>query len=372
MIPRLPARRSHAQAARLICALLVSHALLAAVTASASAARWDWSGSLTADYKKLLKTDDAESIVRTGAILEWAQKVTADVSDKITLNAKVCSSCHGFEIDQAYAEVRPHRLVNVEVGRINVPFGDFYLRHDPANDVFLSKPLPYAMGHMLRRDAFNLGVIPMPYVDNGASFFGDFWVRETTQIWYALYVVNGFRSGTTPADFDFKVQTGDDALIDNNDQLSWGTRLSVARGEFTLGGSYLHGNHDLNAEYDYGAWGLDASAMLLGVRLRSEYLERRTAVAFEGRRRNLRKKGFTIQAEAPVGRYLMGVARFEGLLREGPPTAVLDSSSGIVRWTLGLNVMPTVDFSVRAAVEHWRFTDFADTDVIRLGTVLTY
>ena len=78
-------------------------------------------------------------------------------------------------------------------------------RHDPASDAFLSKPLPYAMGHMLRYqvDRFNLGVIPMPYVDNGASVFGDVWIRDALQIWYAAYAVNGFTSGT-PRDFTFK------------------------------------------------------------------------------------------------------------------------------------------------------------------------
>ena len=348
--------------------------VLGATAETASADRWDWSGSLTLDYKKLLKVDDPEAFGNPGAVVEWAQKVTVDASNEVTLNAKVCSSCHGLTIDQAYAEIRPHRLLNVEVGRINVPFGDFYLRHDPANGTFLSKPLPYAMGHMVRETQFNLSVIPMPYVDNGASFFGDVWIKDTNQIWYAVYFVNGFRSGSSaPKDFAFKEQTSTEGFNDNNNDLATGARMSFARGSFSLGGSYLRGAYDSASRFDFHAWGVDAAVTVMGVRLRSEYLQRRTDVAgANGGRMDMWKKGFYAQAELPLGARFMGVARLDGLLREGPAVGVLDESSGIVRATLGLNIMPTVDVGIRTAVEHWRFTDFTDVNVLRLGTVITY
>jgi hypothetical protein len=283
-------------------------------------------------------------------------------------------ACHGITVDQAYGEIRINSLVNIEAGRINVPFGDFYLRHDPANDAFLSKPLPYAMGHMLRfqSDRFNLGVIPIPYVDHGASIFGDVWIRDTVQIWYSGYAVNGFRS-SVPRDFAFKSQLGDAGFSDNNDDVAWGGRLALAGGPFTAGTSYLRGEYDPDSKYAYEIWGVDASAYWRGLQLRAEYAERDTKVSENDVRDTLYKKGFYVQLEAPAGQYLALVGRFDGLLREGPSLGTdNDESSGVVRFTAGVNVIPTIHYALRVQYQHWRFTDFDDSDVLHVGVVATY
>jgi hypothetical protein len=347
---------------------------LGVLAAAADGARWNWSGSVVVDYKKILDVPDEEPLAKVGVIVEPSVKATVDVSDRITFHGRVCMACHGLTVDQAYGELRLHSLVNFEAGRINVPFGDFYLRHDPAADPFLSKPLPYAMGHMLRfqSDRFNLGAIPIPYVDHGASLYGDHWIRDALQIWYAAYAVNGFKS-TLARDFAFKTQLGDAGFSDNNNELAWGTRVALALGPLTAGGSYLRGAYDPDSDYDYDIWGIDASAYWRGLQLRAEYVVRGTEVLEEETRAMLRKKAFYAQLEAPAGRHLELVGRFDGLLREGPPLGTEnDASSALLRWTAGINVMPTINHALRFQYEHWRFTDFVNSDALRLGLVVSY
>ena len=68
-----------------------------------------------------------------------------------------------------------------------------------------------------------------------------------------------------------------------------------------------------------------------------------------------------------------GEAGIDGLLREGGPVSdKIDASSGIVRWTSGLNFMPSIDYVFRFQFEYWRFTDFDGVGVFHLGVVTTY
>jgi hypothetical protein len=356
-------------------ALPIAAALLATVLApDAFAARWTWSGSLALDYKKILDAPDEDPLAKTGAVVQASLKATVDVTEQVSASIRLCTACHGLTLNQAYAELRLAPVLNVDVGRIDVPFGDYSQRHDPANDAFLSTPLPYAMGHMLRyqSDRFNLGVLPQPYVDQGAVLFGDVWIRDTIQIWYAGFGVNGFQSSVA-RDFTFKNQLGDGGFSDNSDDVSWGGRVVLARGGLTAGASYLRGAYDPDAAYDYDAWGLDASAWIRGAQIRGEYLVRGTEAADGDWSGVMRKKGFYLQAESPAVRRITLVGRFDGLLRQGAPLGTSnDASSGIVRWTGGVNVAPTPDTSVRLHLERWRFTDFVETDVLRLGVVVAY
>lgn len=372
MFPKTASRRRWRVG--LLRRLTLAAVTLGALAVVAEGARWNWSGSVVVSHRQLFEVPDEEPLAKTGVIVEPSLKATVDLSDRITFHGRVCMACHGITVDQAYGEFRAHSLLNVDAGRINVPFGDFYLRHDPANDAFLSKPLPYAMGHMLRFQAnrFNLGVLPIPYVDHGASLYGDLWIRDALQIWYATYVVNGFRS-SLPRDFAFKNQLGDAGFSDNNENLSWGGRLALAQGPLTAGASYLRGAYDPDSNFDYEVWGVDASAYWRGVQLRGEYVERDTQVLQDETRDTLEKKGFYVQLEVPTGRHLALVGRFDGLLREGPPLGTEnDESSGIVRFTAGVNVTPTIHYALRLQYQHWRFTDFVDSDVLHLGVVATY
>lgn len=361
---------------RLPAVVALACALLAGAD-DVRAARWTASGSAVLDYKSILDAPEDEPVLtKLGAVAEWSLKMNVDVSERVSASGRLCSACHGITINHAFAEVRLAPLANINAGRIEVPFGDFYLRQDPASDVFLSKPLPYAMGHMLRyqSDRFNLGVVPMPYVDEGAVLFGDVWIRDIWQIWYGVWGVNGFQSGT-PRDFTFKDQLSDSGFSDNNDETSWGGRVAVARGAYTVGASFLRGDYDPKGKYDYTVFGFDASAWIRGVQLRGEYVARENHVYLlgSGARGILRKKGFYLQAESPVVRHAQLVGRLDGLLRQGASLATdNDSSSGIIRWTAGINLVPSIDYSLRFQFERWRFTDFVDTSVLRFGLVTSY
>jgi hypothetical protein len=355
-------------------AIAAAVVLLAAAPAAVESARWNWSGSGTLDYLRLYPAHGAGDLTLRGANVEWSVKAAVEVSEKTSIAVRLCTTCHGLTVDQAYAEIRLAPHANLQAGRIAVPFGDFYQRYDPASEAFLSKPLPYAMGHMLRFQAtqFNLGVVPMPYVDQGAAFFGDVWFHDALQVWYALYGVNGFRSDS-PQDFAFKDQLADRGFNDNNGDVSVGGRLALAQGPFAAGGSYLRGAYDPRSRFAYGVWGVDGAVRLPGGQLRGEYVSRSTEVLAAGARSTLRKQGFYAQVEAPVRGPLAIVARFDGLLREGPPLGTdNDEASGIVRWTIGANVSPTIDYAFRVQYEHWRFTDFADRDALHVGMVVSY
>jgi hypothetical protein len=212
----------------------------------------------------------------------------------------------------------------------------------------------------------------MPYVDQGAQVSGDVWFHDKLQLWYGAYVVNGFRSGIAQ-EFNFMDQTATTSLSDNNHSMSYGGRLTLAQGSYAAGVSWMQGDYDPQAAYGYRVWGVDASANVLKSQLRAEYLERSTDVALDAGRGTLEKKGFYGQLEVPVVPTLMLVGRLDGLLREGPPLGTdNDESSGIFRWSAGVNVAPAPDYSLRVQYEHWRFTDFADADAVHLGVVVTY
>lgn len=379
-VPDPPACRPRAAVARrtghrIAAPLALALALLTAAAGPAPAARWAWSGTASLQYRDLREVPDEDPLDKMGATVEWSLKAHVDVSERVSVSARLCSACHGITVNHAFAGIRLAGPLTLDAGRIEVPFGDFWQRHDPASDAFLSKPLPYAMGHMLRyqADRFNLGVLPVPYVDEGATLSGDWWYRDALQVWYAVYAVNGLQSGA-PRDFTFKNQLGDGGWSDNNDEPSWGGRLSLGYGAFTAGASVLRGTYDPESDFDYTVWGLDGSAWLRGVQFRGEYVARENHVLdADGARTLLRKKGFVVQAESPSVRHVSVVGRLDGLLRQGPPLGTVnDESSGLVRWTAGVNVAPSMDWAMRLQFEHWRFTDFMESDVVRVGIVTSY
>lgn len=376
MIPRPPRSAGRRPAWRPGMAAALAILLSAAAASPVHAARWAFSGTASLQYRDLLDVpDDEEPLGKLGAVAEWSLKTRVEVSDRVAASARLCSACHDITVNHAFAEIRLAPRVTLEAGRIEVPFGDFWQRHDPASDAFLSKPLPYAMGHMLRyqSDRMNLGVLPMPYVDEGATVSADWWFRDAVQLWVAAWGVNGLQSGA-PRDFTFKNQLGEGGFSDNNDEPSWGGRVALGWKDFTGGASFLRGAYDPDADFDYTVWGVDGSARLAGVQLRGEYVARENDVLdAAGARRLLRKKGFHVQAESPAVRRVSLVGRVDGLLRQGPPLATVnDEASGLVRWTAGVNVAPDLAWSVRLQFEHWRFTDFVESDVVRFGILTSY
>ncbi len=90
------------------------------LSSPAESARWNWSGAITLDHLNLLDepVEGEDLVAKSGATVEWSLRTTVDVSDQLTVSTRVCTSCHGVTVDQAYAEIRMHPQFNLEAGRI--------------------------------------------------------------------------------------------------------------------------------------------------------------------------------------------------------------------------------------------------------------
>ena len=121
--------------------------------------------------------------------------------------------------------------------------------------------------------------------------------------------------------------------------------------------------------------------------IRAEYLLRRTEFAlgsdpenrfryaFEDLTRNFFvKDGFYVEAEYPALDWLELFYRFDGMRRTGnvARTSALSSKSGVLRHTLGANFVVQRGLRIKASVEHWDFSDFADDVGIHLGITANF
>jgi hypothetical protein len=325
-----------------------------------------------------------------GLTTEIALKVDADVSDELSFSGKVCHGCHGFEVDRAYVDYAPHDLFNVKAGRVPVPFGEFNTRHDPSNHKTSSKPLPYAMGHMARYQSnqFNLGVLPVPYVDQGAVVYGNAWPTDFLQLYYAGYVVAGFK-GTN--DFDF-IRQRSPYYVDNNRDVAVGGRalLTVVDAptlpdwliDLSLGASLMNGAYDDASRLKYWIAGSDLTLRLRWLTLRAEYAMRRTDIdtsvsgyIYEPGDNFITKAGFYVEIEHPLGSIVEAVYRFDGLDRRGVPlpgNTITSTNSRIRRYTQGINFLLTTAFKLKLGYEYWWFSEFKDIHVGHSSIVGTF
>ena len=171
----------------------------------------NFAGSIQLDYMAVPSETTGRRLGLDGATAEVSLKIAMDFSSHITANVKVCVACHGFEVGMAFFDIRLVDQLNVRVGRFTPSFGEFPVRHDPANHRTSDKPLPYDMGRMLRHEEFNQGVLPAPWVDNGIELNGTHYFGEKLQLSYAAFAVGGPRAGTDPVDFDYKLSRSGEA-----------------------------------------------------------------------------------------------------------------------------------------------------------------
>lgn len=341
-----------------------------------------YSGSAYVDYWGIpdrgVATRSARSVAPSTAI-----KLGLDVNDDLSFSAKACIGCHGIDVEHAALDYQPKPWFNVQFGRIAVPFGDFSNRVDPGSHKTGSPPLIYDMGRMAygSRSAMNLGVLPIPYVDTGALVYGVRWLGERLQLWYGIYGVSGLR-GSNDADW---VAMRSIPYNDNNRVPAGGARLTVSYssdpnsfvGDASFGGSYTGGRYDRDATLEYHAWAADATLRFGKLVLRGEYAARRTALdpaatypyALEDGW--FLKEGFYAEAEAPLGRYLAAVYRYDELRRTGTPlpgaVAELTKDSTFVRHTGGLVVTPSQSVFLKLSWELWQTTDFGEFHTYHAG-----
>jgi hypothetical protein len=381
----------------LLRAMVVLGAVLA-LARPARAVERNFAGSAQADYHWVQDERNAQGSGNAldGFTVEVALKVAVDVTEKLSANVKVCHGCHGFELPMAYFDYRIADELNVRVGRFSPSFGNFNLRHDPANHASSDKPLPYDMGRMLRWSTWNLGVLPSPFPDNGVEVNGTHWFGERVQADYAVYAVAGFRAETSSLDLDwFRSLSSATFLVDNNGRPTVGARaaLTLRLGEasdLTLGASGMHGTFDPANQLTYTIAGADLTGRFHRTQLRAEYLVRRQEFNEDPRQMwkqpvaatepaHFDKHGWYLEIEQPVTGTFTLFARADGLYRRGNVTvdSALQPRSAVFRYTGGLTLALQPGFRLKLSGEAWAFSDhFPDHQdweaSVHLGAVGTF
>ncbi len=345
------------------CALALVAASVSGVAHAADI--FTFSGSAAADYRFISgprPPGNPSSLGIANLNLEVAAKVVAEVGHGVSFSVKACGGCHGLELDQAYGEVRVRDEFNVRVGRINVPFGEFNVRHDPSNFSTPSKPLMYAMGDMLQYgpEGFNLGIVPAPYVDNGVEVLGSFSLGAHTQFDYAAYLVKGLVGSN---DIDF---VSSRRYLDNNTLPAAGARLVLTGEQWAVGASVSGGTYDERDQLTYLMAGLEAYARLGAFTVRAEAVGRRTDLdptatgyAYQLIDAWFLKVGWYAQVDWAVHPKVSVIVRSDGLHRFGMPLPFSDltsTSSGVQRQTLAVLGRVTENLAVKADYELWTFT----------------
>jgi hypothetical protein len=342
-----------------------------------------YSGSAYVDYWGI---PDKEIATRAPQAVAPATslRIGMDINDDLSFSAKACISCHGIDVEQVALDYQPKTWFNVQFGRIAVPFGEFSNRVDPGSHKTASPPLIYDMGRMAfgSRSAMNLGVIALPYVDTGALVYGIRWLGERVQLWYGIYGVSGLRGSN---DVDWMAMRSI-PYNDNNRLPSGGARLAFSYaadpgaffGDANIGASYTGGRYDRDATREYHAWAADATLRFGKLVLRGEYAARRTDLdaaatgyPFELVDDWFEKEGFYAEAEAPLGRYLAAVYRYDELRRTGTPlpgsVAELSAESVMKRHSAGFVVTPVSAIFLKLGWELWQTSDFGEFHTYHAG-----
>jgi len=365
----------------------VSIAIVAAGIVSGDELQRNFAGSIQVDYMAVPTEDVARKIAFDGATLELSMKLAIDFGPNTSANVKVCYACHGFEVGMAFFDMRVADQLNFRVGRFSPAFGEFPLRHDPANHRTSDKPLPYDMGRMLRHQDWNEGILPAPWVDNGIEISGTQYFQKLTQLDYAVYAIMGPRANAGALDFDF-VQSHNPVYLDNNSRPSIGGRLAGTLGlgessTVSLGVSGMYGTYDPDNKLTFLIGGADLVLRLNAVFFRTEYLIRRTEFDLgptpqttfrygpgpDGKYDDfLVKDGFYTELEFPVGPFDF-VGRWDGLRRRGnvPIASPLRSTSEVLRYTVAMTYRVWQALRIKLSGEFYDFSDFADEGVIHLG-----
>lgn len=368
-------------------------ALLVAVPAGAST--FTVAGSAFADYwwtssEAARNASQSGWTGLTGFTPEAALKLEADVHESLSFTVRACLSCHGLEVDRVHMDFTPTTFFNVQAGRIGVPFGEMSIRYDPTSHRSVSKPLIYEMGRMAYYgpNAFNLGVVPQPYVETGVVIYGQLQPSETVQLWYGLYGVAGMRGNN---DFDFRAMRTP-FYVDNNNEPAGGGRLvftytpdtpGALLKDLQFGISGMFGRYDAKSTLKYTALGADASLRLGPVTARAEVAFIRADLVRNPRLYRYQlidtymdKGGFFVEVEHPIVSWLSTLYRFDVLARKANPLAEslpeLTPDSRIYRYTQAFQFLLTDSAYAKASYEYWHPTDFAPFHSVHLGVGGTF
>lgn len=340
--------------------------------------RWRVGASFAVTHGSLL-TDPRfnDSMPDEGVVGEFAlsARVTAPAA-KVSANMRVCWGCHQIELEEASFEWNPLPFLKVKAGRMAVAAGSYNSRHDFSVRRTVSKPLTRIMGNMPRQNEFNHGVLPAPYVDNGASVtvgdrFGAFGLEGEG------FVLTGLK-GTGAADINFITSR---QFRDVNGEPSFGGRLTFDAPHVSTTVSYLRGNYDPFSRRRYQVFSADMRIRAGPLILDGEFAVRETEyndAESSGGEDQWLKYGWWVRASWNFTDALYVVGAVDTLyvkdifLSNSGPTpnealAVTDDNNRIVRLTGGIGYTAPGGVMLRAAAEYWDFSDFNDAWVIHVG-----
>jgi hypothetical protein len=295
----------------------------------------------------------------------------------VSANMRICWGCHELELEEANFQWNPWPWMQVKAGRMSVNAGSYNSRHDFGVRRTITKPLTRIMGNMPRQTEFNHGVLPAPYVDNGASLqfsYNSALIGIQTE-WFILTGLKG-----TGNDIDFVRSR---QFRDTNGEPSLGGRLGVDLPFVSLNFSYLWGNYDPNSRRSYQVVSADARIRAGPITLEGEFAFRETEYTdpdSKGGENEFYKYGWWAQLTWNILEPLFVTAMVDTLyvknmfLATFGPTPVeslaiagTDDNHRIVRIVGGVGYTPWGGIMVRVNAEYWEFSDFHDAWVIQFG-----
>jgi len=342
--------------------------------------QWTVNGVLSTDVSAILSDRHSrQTMPEEGVTGEYAIGGSLHLSRRFEVTVRACYGCHQLEVQAAYADYDLATWLTLRAGRIAVPFGGLSRRTSPSQVESTSKPLPYIMGWMVRGKEFNRGIVPAPFVDNGAALLGNLWLGESLQLGFEVAGVRGLKG--TASDINFEL-TRD--LEDNNGEPAGAARLALSGDAFTLGASAAAGHHDPDHELSYEMAEADLHVRLGEWNLRLEAVFRRTAFLDALLSEDVsRRLAYAAQIDTGLHDQWRLFVLHDALQVEdvflgpaGPQAApsplTTDDTNKILRFVAGLVYAARPGLLFKGSAEYWNFSDFDDTWVFHVSAVAEF
>lgn len=342
---------------------------------------WSVHGVFSTDFNALLSDRHArDTMPEEGVAGEYVLGASLHLDRRLTVSARSCFGCHGFELQSAVADYEILEGLTLRAGRFPLPFGSLSARFLPHQLESTSKPLPYIMGFMPRGREFNQGILPAPAVDNGAGATANLWLAEGVQLGLEAAVTRGFK-GVAP-DLDFELSRD---FEDNNGEPAGAGRATLSAGPLALGLSAAGGRYDPDAELAYRLAGADLHLRFLeGWNLRLEGAWRETDFRDPaGDRDASRRWSYAAQIDGEIDLrwrvfVLHDALRVEGLFltpagpQPAPAPGSSDSENVVTRIAAGVVFAARPGVLLKTSAEFWNFSDFDDTWVFHATLVVAF
>lgn len=405
---------------------LIVALLVLVIPVSAGAVEWEWTGAISSAYQiNLSGRDEARKAGSQDSDFEMEHlhmKITAGLSDKLTLIAAPCRTHHeSLSIRYAYLEIALwekdfETLLSLEAGRFLVPFGRFNLLSEVTTYPTVSRPMMFASHDqdlIIPAHHYPSPIFMTELSDMGVNFTGNKWFQEKHQLWYAIWLGNGmyqegFEGHAHHGGSEEKAPTDISWLqekrfsSDNNKDKTLGGRLVWSfKDTVSVGSSYMFGKYDDHAELRYSAMGIDLNFRMGGIEFTSEYVTSPTEFSaynagitptattiIEG---DYTTTGYYCQALYPLNKKWEVVGMYDFLQKKGPELeeeeydeeefhvleeGAKDETTSMKKISLGINYSPTDSLKIKAEYAIFSFDaehdDLDNVGRFSLGMVISF